>query len=489
MIAALAFSEPTLRARLALSLLAGLLLAASYALHPWWWAAWLAPVPLLLALGRGPVRLIAVVAGVVSISSVLSYYLQIPGAWVTLMILLLRIASLMFVLRIVQLAVRRLPLALAMLALPAGFAALEQLTLSVSVHGTAGSLAYSQMAVPALVQAAALGGVPAVVFVLLLPGSLLGLWLSRPWPRTQRIGAVATLGVLASALALFSAARMAPQAGMLRVTAISTDRFSTIPTDWPAVWAVYGRAIRQQAAAGELVVLPEKIALLDAPTAAIAERDIQAAARDTGATLVLGVEVRDAQHYRNRAVVASPDGQLAWYDKQRLVPGMERRDSPGSTPLVTPVRALASGAETVLGIAICKDMHIPSIGRQYAGRTGVMAVPAWDFGRDGWMGARMAALRAVENGYAIVRASRDGLLGAYDSAGRVIAEQPTDPDLAVLHATVPTAIRPTLYARFGDLFGWSCFAAVLLLRGIGLLGWIDKGDGANRQRSNSAPIF
>ena len=89
-----------------------------------------------------------------------------------------------------------------------------------------------------------------------------------------------------------------------------------------------------------------------------------------------------------------------------------------------------------VGLAICKDMHIPSIGREYGGAE-MMAVPAWDFGHDGWMGARMTAMRGVENGYAIARSAREGLLGAYDSVGRAIVERATSERAMVLTASLP----------------------------------------------------
>lgn len=142
-----------------------------------------------------------------------------------------------------------------------------------------------------------------------------------------------------------------------------------------------------------------------------------------------------------------------------MVPHLEDRDVPGKTPF------FGSLAGMPFGVAICKDMHIPSIGREYAGRVGLMAVPAWDFGRDGWMGARMTAMRAVEGGYAIARAARDGLVGGYDSAGRVIAETRSADGMAVARATMPAEARHTLYGRIGDAFGWLCVAALGLLAG------------------------
>jgi hypothetical protein len=39
----------------------------------------------------------------------------------------------------------------------------------------------------------------------------------------------------------------------------------------------------------------------------------------------------------------------------------------------------------------------------FRGSLTLMLVPAWDFNADGWLHARMAVLRGVEGGYAIVR--------------------------------------------------------------------------------------
>jgi apolipoprotein N-acyltransferase len=109
-------------------------------------------------------------------------------------------------------------------------------------------------------------------------------------------------------------------------------------------------------------------------------------------------------------------------------------------------------------------MHIPSIGREYADAAALMAVPAWDFGQDGWMGARMSALRAVENGYAMARSARDGFVGAYDRTGRALVERASGEGIAVAQAALPAAGYETLYARIGNIFGWMTVSGVLLLQ-------------------------
>jgi apolipoprotein N-acyltransferase len=472
-------------ARVALAVGAGALLACAYALHPQAWAPWLAPVPLLAGslASRRHAALAGWLTGAVALASVLPYYVAMTGWAAALLIALLRAGSWAFATRLTQAGVSRgLPLPLAMLVLPVACAAVELLTLVASPHGAAGSLAYSQMGTAAVVQVAALGGVPAVVFLVLLPGSWAGLRIARPWPRAQRWAAVGMLAAVAAAAAAFAAVRLKTAAlgPGVPVTLLGTNGGARHSRDWAAIWATYGPSVVRFAPRGGLVVMPEKLALLDVAGATQAARDVGVAARSTGATLVVGLEVHDGHTFRNRALVAAADGRVAWYDKQRLVPGWEDRDTPGTKPLV-----VGAGA-TRVGIAICKDLHVPAIGREYAGAAALLAVPAWDFGEDGWMGARMAALRAIEGGYAVARSARDGMLGAYDAAGRVILEQPVTDAMTIAQVTLPVPhparantpyVYRTVYGRAGDAFGWAC-----VVGSVWLLAWT-----ATRGRTRLAP--
>jgi apolipoprotein N-acyltransferase len=460
-----------LRGRIGLALIAGLLLTAGYALHPFWWAPWLAPVPLIVAVTSGAKHtwLMGAIAGIVATLSVLGYYVGQSGALVgTLIIVVLRIMSWGGAARFVMAANRRLPATLVVLALPIFVAAIEAATLTVSIHGAAGSLAYSQMDLPVITQLASLGGVPLIDFVILLPGSLVGVWLSRRARARDMAVATGIVCALAVATGLYADIRLSapPGAGRLHATLIATDRFDYIPRDWTKVWAVYAPQVARSARAGGVVVLPEKIALLDPAQTPAAVNDVRTLARQTQATIMVGVETHD-RIYRNQALLVTPTGDVAWYTKQRLVPGFEARDVPGKMPLMIKV------AGTPLGVAICKDMHVPSIGREYAGATGIMAVSAWDFGQDGWMGARMTQMRGIESGYAVARSARNGLVGAYDNTGRVIAEAVSSPGMTVVEADVPVAATPTLYARFGDIFGLGCGIALLAV----LAGFFRKPNG------------
>ena len=443
-------------ARAALAAGAGLLLTLGYALHPMWWAPWLAPVLLIPAAagGWGRAWLMGALAGAVSVISVIGYYLDFSAVTAAI-VTALRILAWGGAATLARSAWRRLPAGAAVFVLPAFIAALEEVTLTVSVHGAVGSLAYSQMPLLPVIQAAAWGGTPAVTFLVLLPGSLIGgLLLGTSPTRPAVVGTALAAAVLGSA-GVYAGVRLSMPSPLQRlpVAVVASDRFRGIPEDWKAVWAVYRPMVDRAATPGALVVLPEKIALLDRPAADLAAAEIRATAIKARATLVVGLEVRTSI-YRNRALVARPDGSLAWYDKQRMVPVFEDRDVPGRSPLVW-----NAGAVT-LGTAICKDMHIPSIGREYAGKADAAAVPAWDFGRDGWMGARMTMMRGVEGGYAIARSARNGLVGAYDAYGRVLAETPSGLQ-TVVTAHLPVERIDTPYSRVGEAFGWLCAALSL----------------------------
>ena len=127
--------------RIVLAIAAGLLLTAGYALHPLWWAPWLAPIPLVVAATSGPkhIWLMGALTGLVATLSVLGYYLGQSGAWVgTLLIVSLRIVMWGASARIVARANRRFSAVWAMLAVPVFVAAVETATLIVSIHGAAG---------------------------------------------------------------------------------------------------------------------------------------------------------------------------------------------------------------------------------------------------------------------------------------------------------------------------------------------------------------
>src|SRR5206468_361992 len=70
-----------------------------------------------------------------------------------------------------------------------------------------------------------------------------------------------------------------------------------------------------------------------------------------------------------------------------------------------------------------------------------------------WHG-HLSLMRGVENGFAMVRDARVGLLNISDDRGQILAEQSTRSDgaLTTMLATVPVRHDPTIYQKAGDWF-------------------------------------
>jgi len=298
--------------------------------------------------------------------------------------------------------------------------------------------------------------------VLSLPPAALALavvrgWRFARWPLACSV--LLALACLGYGYVRIPAAPM-PQGELAGLAAI--DEFigpRTPPAKVERIWSQYERHVETLAARGaRIVLLPEKIAVLAPADAARVRARMAGLAARTRVWLALGVGIDDGRK-TNHMWLFAPDGsQRADYLKHHLAPP-ERDYAAGSAFSVQAIDGLN------YGLAICKDLHFASMGRDYAARQAqVLLVPVWDFGEDGEYAARLSAVRNVESGLAQVRSAREGLLTISDAYGRVVAETHSAglPGVTLL-GRVPAASSATPYARSGDLFGWLCTAAALLL--------------------------
>jgi apolipoprotein N-acyltransferase len=86
--------EPSRTTRIALALLAGVLFYFTLNLTPWWPAAWLAPISLLVAAfhaGGREARLLAWLAAAIGVSSNFTYYLKTTGPVAAVVVILLQV--------------------------------------------------------------------------------------------------------------------------------------------------------------------------------------------------------------------------------------------------------------------------------------------------------------------------------------------------------------------------------------------------------------
>jgi apolipoprotein N-acyltransferase len=156
----------------------------------------------------------------------------------------------------------------------------------------------------------------------------------------------------------------------------------------------------------------------------------------------------------NKLIIIDPDGQIRMtYLKNNPAPPEPIKKGNGRLEIL----------ETTFGNiapAICFDAEFPAFIRQ-AGqkKAGILFLPANDWKAIDPIHTDMAVLRAVENGFSLVRAAGQGLSVATDNRGNRIssmdyyrtAEQ-------IMYADVPSFHSTTLYTRLGDWFAWFCIA-------------------------------
>lgn len=443
--------------------LSALLFYFSQGLADAWLLTWIAPAPLLwLAFGDTPAwrlvlaSLVAFLAGQIWI---LQCYGDAPP--MALAVLFgLRPILFPFAILFARLVLRGCGPLAAVLAFPACWTAMDYVASWLSPHATLGAIAYSEISSPVVVQSASLFGMCIVTFVLCLFASSMALLVRGG----RRALVAAGAGVALCAVDLTYGAerlRVSHPREVLRVAAAADAGLSLQVNKVDAVGAdvnassMFASTLRALAGQGaKLIVTPEESLATSRGSRARVLASLASVSKQTGTGIVAGVLERAP--LRDTAVVFEPDGRSFVYSKRHLLPPIENNFIPGaSSGLLGHDRA----------VEICKDMDFPESVRQDA-RLGltVMAVPAWDFGADRWMHARIAIMRGVENGFSLVRAANNGLLTATDAEGRVIAEKRVSSDhMDTMLADLPLGTGPTLYAQIGDIFSWVCMALTLLL--------------------------
>ena len=431
------------------ALLSGAMFYLSQGLSNVWALAWIAPAPLLWLAYTETARWKVLTASLAAFAAGQVYLLQCYWGQIPLSVL----APFLVCIVLFPLSIgfsgeglrRNSPLA-ALLAFPALWTALEFGFGKLSPHGTWGALGYAEVSFPAGIQIAALFGVHAVTFVLCLSANALALLARRRW-------AAGGVGIAVCTLALiFGYMRLAqPEGPHVRVAALAdgnswhAELRNPTPAFTAAAVTAYASHIDTLKGV-RVVVIPETAIRMDPADQTATLAAFASAARSSGAMIVAGTFV--AQPTQNRAIAFLPDGTREVYAKRHLLLPFEP-EAPGHRPGL-----LGGGYAT----QICKDMDFPDTVRTTAqGGVRLMIVPANDFGRDRWVHARMAIMRGVENGFAVLRSAFNGLETVSDAHGRLLAVASTlQPGMATMTAEVPLGPGPTLYTRIGDVFSWLC---------------------------------
>ncbi len=467
-----ALNRPRLAAATAATLATAGLFYVGNGLEPWWPLMWFAPVPVMVLALRVRWWMAALASFLALVLSGLNmwrylvsgFHLPIP-AWFAIY----SIVGVTFSLGILlfRLLVLRGFVWTGLLAVPSVFVTLEFLRNVVTPHGSAGSLAYSQLKFLPFVQLASVTGPWGMTFVLLWFASALaaGLHFMRTSSR-RAFQIIGTAVALTAVVLVFGAIRLAtPAAPTVRVGLIASDQPAYANVTGPGpdterLFRDYVRTARKLTAAGaQAIVMPEKLGVTLAGKSTGTDDELQSLADTTGATVVAGVVEVDAPVKYNEARIYVPSSAIQHYDKEHMLPPFESNLKPGTALTVL------EHTSAKWGVAICKDMDFASPARRY-GEVGaaLLLVPAWDFNIDRSWHGHIAIMRGVEDGFSIARAAKNGFLTVSDNRGRIIGEvSSSSAPFATLLVDVPAAHSWTVYQHLGDWFAWLSIALLVFV--------------------------
>ncbi|HRS82309.1 MAG TPA: apolipoprotein N-acyltransferase [Smithellaceae bacterium] len=186
---------------------------------------------------------------------------------------------------------------------------------------------------------------------------------------------------------------------------------------------------------------------------------------------------RAETRYYNSAYLLSPGGdRQEKYDKVHLVPYGEyvplRKLFPFVGSLASGIGDFTSGKGYTplsmdgrkIGVMICYEGILPEAARRYKNAGADLLVnitnDAW-FGRTSapYQHLSMSVFRAVETRLCLVRAANTGISAMVDPTGRILARTGLF-ERNQIAGRMPLIQTPTVYAAWGDWLVWVCFAGL-----------------------------
>jgi len=166
--------------------------------------------------------------------------------------------------------------------------------------------------------------------------------------------------------------------------------------------------------------------------------------------------------YENKSVWILPDGKIHHqYLKCRPVPGEPAVPGKyGNKPAaVVHGNGTTEGFTGSAATAICYDFDFPKVGLRYArAQVDLVVLPSSDWRGIDPLHTYMAAIRAIEGGYSILRTTRMGLTAAIDPYGIFYGRLSWNqlPTSRLMIASLPLRRKTTIYSIIGDTFIYLC---------------------------------
>ena len=381
------------------------------------------------------------------------------------------------------------------LVFPAAVTTAELLGTIGNPFGTAGSTAYSQYGSLPLVQLVSVTGIWGLTFLVSWLAPVANQFWERGFSGSGVKGPAMLLVGSTTAALLFGGTQLAfaaPAAETVRVAALAPDRQlvdlaydapdirssdqaerAAVADDYfgPVLDDLFARSEREALAGAKIIAWSEAPArTLEEDQAGVVAQAADLA-REHGVYLQVSMIVQlpagsgAGAENENHAVLLDPKGKIVWdYLKSKPVPGDGHKPGPGDIPTVdTPYGRLAT--------IICQDDFFPGLVRQAgAAEVDILLVPSADWDSIAAWHGQQTPFRAVENGMAIVRPTRQGISLATDGQGRLLGHKADyfvsdEQDLVV---SVPTRGNDTWYAAVGDVFAYASGVGLLVLAGLAL---------------------
>ena len=482
----------------------GVLLALTFPLPGLSFLAWIAFVPLLLAISRkkpSDAFKLGFISGLCANMGIL-YWLNIVMTtygklhWSVSVVLYITLSAFLSLYPAVAAYFTRrgeergIP---TLLAFPVLWVALELVRAYLLSGFPWESIGYSQYRILPLIQIADITGVYGLSFLIAFANVvILGVIRALvgkardPYPT---MGVAILLLLLAATLAYGFQRLSIPERGEL-IKVVLTQ--GNIPQDvkWNPSFqeqtiAVYEKLTRQSCVGGcDLVVWPESAAPFFFQSDVLHAARLKSLASGLKTCMLIGSPAFEDEgartRYFNSAYLLAPDGEvLGRSDKMHLVPFGEYVPlakllpfvnklvegigdfSPGST--ITPLNT----GKGKIGVLICFEGIFPDISRDYVRAGSRLLVnitnDAW-FGRSSapYQHLSMTAFRAVENRVPLIRSANTGISAIIDSKGYIRRMTPIFTE-TYLSGEVRLGEGGSFYTRYGDIFAYICLAAAALI--------------------------
>lgn len=436
-----------------------------------WPLAWLSAIPMLILLPRVKKLQIFLYSFFAYLIGA-SVYLLILRDTAPLMINIVTVLLFSVIFALIYLVTKilssKVPSFIGVFVFPIIWTVSEYLIFTLSINGTWGSIANTQIEFIPFIQIASITGIWGIVFIISLFSSLISyIWNCRRDKKSIFKFSIVPI-ILIAAVFIYGTVRLLnkTESKSVRVGIYVTDENIKYFKSQEAEEIIpiiddYIKQIEIMAKEGASVVLfPEKMVGITESYSSDIKNMLSKAAINNSVSIIIGVNIIGDTLSSNSAWVFSEDGELILNHKKKyLVPGWE------SGKYESGNRAgLFKYMGSTWGVNICKDNDFPKFTREYGKEDAkVVFAPTWDFIYDAEYHLRLAILRSVENGYSLVRSTKQGISTINDQYGEILKIGNSYNGDLIIVSDIEEGSGKTFYSRYGDWFSYLSIAILLVM--------------------------